>query len=257
MHNESLIKTHLRGTPVTHFVYYDSTSSTNTVGLDMIKSKPSVRDWTLIYADEQTAGRGRFDRKWVMLPGASLAFSLLFLPTQLEMEKLPLFSPMAALAVCSALEKMTGLHPQIKWPNDVLLNRKKMSGILAETSWSGDRMGGMVLGIGINVSSGSIPPEGVALFPATCVETELGMKIDRFEILRETLIGLDTWRKNLGKESFYIAWRERLAFRGEVVNLEQSNGKVISGVLNGISAAGDLLLELSDWNYNGVFGWRR
>src|SRR4030042_1614769 len=103
-----------------------------------IQAGSNRSDWTLVIADTQTAGRGRMNRKWVTEPGAGLAFTMIFRLKEFEKGHVNLFSPLAALAVAEALEEGYGLHPAIKWPNDVLLNGKKTCGILAETSWLGD-----------------------------------------------------------------------------------------------------------------------
>ena len=92
-------------------------------------------------ADQQTKGRGRLGRSWVTNPGAALAFSIILRPTAEEIDHLGLFSPLAGLAVCLALQNLH-LPAEIKWPNDVLLARRKTCGILAESVWQGEQLQG-------------------------------------------------------------------------------------------------------------------
>ena len=158
--------------------FFESIGSTNDEA--MAWADAGAEDWSLVVADQQTQGRGRLGRHWVTNPGAALAFSLVLRPSREEMAFASLFSPLGGMGVASALEEI-GLAALVKWPNDVLLNRRKVCGILGEAAWTGDRLNGMVLGIGVNVASESVPPAGELLFPATCVEAELGRPLDRQE----------------------------------------------------------------------------
>ena len=161
----------LAGLPLGGLRYFDQVSSTNEAAMMWLDQ--SARDWSLVVADEQTAGRGRFNRRWVTKPGAALAFSLVLRLAPEEISHLTLFSPWAALAVAQTLENRFQLRPQIKWPNDVLLSGRKISGILAEISWVGAALEGVVLGIGINVARAAVPhprscfsPPGASKRPA-------------------------------------------------------------------------------------------
>jgi BirA family biotin operon repressor/biotin-[acetyl-CoA-carboxylase] ligase len=152
-------------------------------------------DFSLVLANEQTAGRGRFQRRWYTPPDAALAFSLILRPRESEEgQQSLLFTGLGAVAVCEALERLYGLRPQIKWPNDVLVTGKKVCGILSEAHWQGEKLLGIVLGIGINVAPSSVPPVSAVLFPATCVEDCLAssiyqapVRVDRFQLLAGVL----------------------------------------------------------------------
>ena len=122
-----------------------------------------------------------------------------------------MFSPLAGLGVAVALENL-GLSPQIKWPNDVLLARRKVCGILAEAAWVGDQLQALVLGVGVNVASSSVPPDDQVIFPATCVEAAAGRAVDRLDLLREILRAIFEWRSRLAQPEFIDAWQSRLAF---------------------------------------------
>ena len=124
--------------PVPQIRYFETIGSTNDEALAWIQA--GSQDGCLVIADQQTQGRGRLNRRWITHPGAALAFSLILQPTAGEIDRLEFFSPLGALAICQAMEELYGLNPQIKWPNDVLLQGRKIAGILVETAWLGDRL---------------------------------------------------------------------------------------------------------------------
>ncbi len=244
MPKDDLIR-QLDGLPIPAIRYYDSIGSTNDVALRWAEA--GAADGSLVIAEQQTKGRGRLGRTWVTNPGSALAFSMVLLPTDVEMERLELFSPLAGLAVCSALGTL-GLPAEIKWPNDVLLDRRKTCGILAESSWDGSRLIGTVVGIGINVAPESIPPAYELQFPATCVEEHLRQPVDRGLLLRRVLSELFSWRATLGSEVFFKTWEDRLAFKGETVQLLNSGAESVTGILLGVDEKGNLRIRLSAEN---------
>ena len=136
-------------------------------------------------AEEQTAGRGRLGRRWFAPAGTSLLCSLQLRPAS-PPERLPELTGVAARACAEAIAGVTGLAPQLKFPNDVLVGGRKVAGILAEA-----REGRVVLGIGINVN---VPanklPEDVD-HPATSLLVETGRELDRAELLAELLVRLE------------------------------------------------------------------
>jgi len=187
-------------------------------------------DLALVTAEEQTQGRGRLERRWFTPPGAALALSLVLRPDQTPVDAgrpqaLARLTALGALAVCSALEDISRgeLQPEIKWPNDVLLERRKTAGILVEISWEGERFTSAVLGIGVNVSSQSVPPANALLFPATCVEAALGRSVERLELLGAVLERVLYWRARLNSDEFLQAWQEQLAFKGEWVQISRGD----------------------------------
>jgi len=211
-------------------------------------------DLALVIADEQTAGRGRAGRRWFTPPGAALALSLVLRPTPAESAHAALFTALGALAVCQSLEHGFHLPAEIKWPNDVLVERRKLAGVLAEASWEAGRCQSVVLGIGINVSTASVPPTEACDYPATCVEDCLArrgdpQRVDRPVLLRAILEGILEWRPHLGSESLIQAWQGRLAFRQEWVQVvaEGQDGTALApsreGQVLGLGRDGELLLR--------------
>jgi BirA family biotin operon repressor/biotin-[acetyl-CoA-carboxylase] ligase len=238
--DQTLLRQALKATPVSEFRAFDEIGSTNDEALAWLDA--GAADFSMVIADSQSQGRGRFDRKWVSHPGSSLAFTVILRPTDNETARpTSLFAPMCALAVHQALTEATGLAAQIKWPNDVLLERHKFCGILVEADWTGSKLNGIVMGIGINVSAGSLPPQ--SLFPATWIEQHTPRPVDRFDLLTRTLSALAVWRSQLGSPVFFRVWSERLAFVGEPVRVEQAGRAAIQGTEIGIDTEGNLLLH--------------
>jgi BirA family biotin operon repressor/biotin-[acetyl-CoA-carboxylase] ligase len=233
--------------------FYPQVRSTNLEALRW--ADIGAPDLSLIVADEQTAGRGRQGRKWLTPPGAALAFSLLLrhrpeldqMAGEQSSGRMARLTALGALAVCQALEQEYGLLAQIKWPNDVLLHRRKVCGVLAEAQWQGDNLSAVILGVGLNVTPTSTPPESEVIYPATSVESALGREVDRMQLLRSVLGNLLSWRVRLGEAEFVRLWDEKLAFKGEQVYIY--NGAAAQGppdeqgVLVGLDATGCLQIR--------------
>lgn len=222
--------------------YFERIGSTNDEALRW--TSEGAPHLSLVVADEQTAGRGRMGRRWFTPSGGALAFSVILRPDQLPSMAFPRLTALSALAVCTALSRTFNLHPQIKWPNDVLLEGRKFAGVLVEASWQGENLEAAVLGIGINIAKESVPPEDLLLFPATSLEDVLGKPIDRWVVLREVLGALYNWLPRLHTPGFLNAWEDNLAFRDQRVRIHPEGQPAIEGVLAGLAQDGSLLLRL-------------
>lgn len=233
----------LAGLPVPQVQYFDSIGSTNTAALDWAAA--GAAEGCLVVADLQTQGRGRLGRRWITRPGAALALSLIFKPAAHEMEHLGLFTALGAMAVSQAVEELHGLRALVKWPNDVLLEGRKCAGILTEAAWSGEVVEGVVVGIGVNVSPEAVPPPEEVLFPAISVAEAAGKPVDRLVMLRGIVKALFHWRVKLHEASFLQAWQEKLAYKGEWVQIEESvpGSAPVTGQVQGLAADGSLLLR--------------
>ncbi|MGE5642992.1 MAG: biotin--[acetyl-CoA-carboxylase] ligase [Byssovorax cruenta] len=220
--------------------YYESIGSTNDEALAWAAN--DTPDLSLVVADEQTAGRGRSDRKWFTPKGTALAFSLLLRPTAEEKPFLTRIVGLAALAVAESL-RTRDLNAQIKWPNDILINGKKVCGILIESVWSGEDVDCVVIGIGINVLKGAVPLPESLLFPATSLEEELGYAPDRLEILRDILAKLMELRAQLATDEFLNQWQRLLAFQEQTVQVELGTTPPVTGHVVGLDPDGSLRLQ--------------
>jgi BirA family biotin operon repressor/biotin-[acetyl-CoA-carboxylase] ligase len=238
--NQNELKKVLSRLPLGDIRYFDSIGSTNNEALAWATG--GAKDLSLVIADEQTAGRGRLDRKWFTPKGTALAFSLILRPTAAEKPHLTRIVGLAAIAIADSL-RTRELAAQIKWPNDVLLNGRKIAGILVESVWSGEEVDCVVIGIGMNVLKDAVPSADLLLFPATSLEESLGAAVEREKILHDILAGMIALRPHLGSDSFIASWEKALAFRGEQVQVEQGDGSVLVGKLLGLESDGSLKLS--------------
>jgi len=201
--------------------YFQSIGSTNDEAWNWIED--GAPNQALVIADEQTAGHGRAHRRWITVPGAGLAFSLVLLSPPLEPLFIPRLTGLGAVAIQKALLKKYGLPAETKWPNDILVNAKKLAGVLVEAHWSGETLVGIIVGIGINIAPESVSEVNLPVmglnFPATCLENEFGRPIDRLELLHTTINEMLTILPMLSLPQFIDEWEAGLAFRGQWVEL--------------------------------------
>lgn len=139
-----------------HQILIPETNSTNDECLNL--ADLGAPDGTLVRALRQTGGRGRSGRSWHSHPEASLTFSVLFRPQPREYPYLTRFTLLGCLALARVLSRNFGADPRIKWPNDVLLEGKKVSGVLVETLWQDEIPSALVLGMGVNLNDQALPP---------------------------------------------------------------------------------------------------
>lgn len=229
--------------PLGDLRYFDTIGSTNDEALNW--ASHGAPDLSLVVSDQQTAGRGRLGRKWHTAAGLSLALSLILRPTPAELKFPARITGLGALAVADSLQTF-GLVPQIKWPNDVLINGRKIAGILVESDWLGNKLNAFILGMGVNVLKASTPPLEEDAFPPTCVETELGHPLDRFNLLIKILKALIARRKMLGQDEFIQDWEGYLAYRGCQVKVTRDNHPPLTGELIGLELNGKLQLRAKD-----------
>jgi len=243
--DEHILQRALLNIPMGGLRYFEQTGSTNDAALAWAAA--GAPDLALVIAGQQTAGRGRGNHSWFTAPGAALAFSLVLRPLPGEAQSIPLFSALGALAVCEVLAAQ-GLHPEIKWPNDVLINRKKICGVLAESVWTGEKVDSIVLGLGLNIKPEALPPPEQLTFPATCLEAEFPPPRHSIEALEQGMLlqqiiqAVRYWRAMLPTNIFLHTWERRLAFRGEQVDVWVDGQPVRKGQVDGLEPDGSLRL---------------
>ena len=235
----SAIEAALREFPLGGLRVFQSLASTNDEALAW--ASQGAADLSLVIADKQTAGRGRAGRKWFTAPGTALAVSAILRSDSATKDPLGRLAGLGAIALADACEAF-GLRPAIKWPNDVLLDGRKVAGVLVESQWSGNNPQGAVVGLGLNVLSGSVPPAGTVRFPATSMERALGHAISRVDMLRAVVSALVSWRPRMNTPEFLMAWESRLAFRGQKVLLMRDGQPPLTGDLLGLEGDGSLRL---------------
>ena len=204
-------------------------------------AKENTADGTVVVAETQTSGRGRFGRNWVS-PGGNIFMSVVFRPT---LDALPYLGIMAGVATVQTIRKTTTLAPKIKWPNDVMLDGKKVAGVLVESVMEGDSVCYAVLGIGLNVAldpSQNAETSGIA----TSLEAAAGKPLAREDILRQLLQDLDSLYLKLRQGQTPLEpWREMLDTLGQKIQVSWRND-TYSGLAESIDQLGNLQLRLED-----------
>jgi BirA family biotin operon repressor/biotin-[acetyl-CoA-carboxylase] ligase len=212
------------------YLYEPKTESTQLLLLDS-----GLPEGAVAAAEHQTAGRGRLGRRWEEPAGTSVLCSVLLRPP--AERNPPELSLVAALAVAHAVDEATALQAQIKWPNDVLLEERKIAGVLAEMR--GDTV---VVGIGINVNQTEEQLDAVARLPAGSLRTATGQQHDRARLLARLLGRLEghygTWTA-CGLSALFDGLRKRDFLRGREVTVD---GK--AGTAAGIHPSGRLEVEV-------------
>ena len=193
----------------------------------------------VVGADRQTAGRGRRGRVWESPAGAGLYFSYVARPPAHANAALPLLTLAAGVAVREGLQSALGLTTELKWPNDVMIGRRKLAGILAEGLAIGTAAQAVVIGVGLNLRPAAYPPDIAAR--ATSLEDELGRAVDRGHVLAEVLAAvsdrLDTLEHRPG--DILQAWRA--ASPSATGTRVEWDGR--SGTTAGVDDAGALLVR--------------
>ena len=228
---------------ITNFIgkniqYYEALLSTNTKALELAST--NIKDGTVIITDNQTAGRGRQSNKWFSIPGKSLTFSVILYPKVL-INQINYYSLIAGLAVSDALIDL-GITPQLKWPNDILINNKKIGGILCESRLSGNRVNSLVIGIGININ------EDIDEFPdqlksiSTTVFSVCGEQ-NKLEIVLANLLNNIEKRINLidNINEQFIEWENRCGHLNSKITFHQNN-EIIKGIFKGLSNNGEAIV---------------
>ncbi len=218
---------------------YPSLGSTNDRAAELARA--GAPEGTLVVADEQTAGRGRSGRRWHSPAGSGLALSLVLRPARLGSREIAALGVIGALGSIEALTEL-GLQPELKWPNDVLLDGAKVGGILAEASWTNSQLDHVILGIGLNVSKTQMPEVD---FPATTVEQSLGRPVDREALLLRVLAGTDQWYDRLIEGRAHPGWESQLAYRGKRVAISNGTGERV-GVVLGLTRLAGIRLATDD-----------
>lgn len=222
---------------------YDSVPSTNTRALEWLQQ--GGEDQSIVFADHQSAGRGRHERHWITTAQSAIAVSIILRPAENEKQNIQLFSALTGVACALTLQNDYKIKAVIKWPNDVLIDAQKTAGILVEADWSGDKLNGLVIGIGINISPESIPAADLLRFPATCIQNHTNRPIDRFDFMVNFLRNFITWRSKINSTEFINQWEKLLAFRGETVYINENKTTLLRGKLLGVESNGNLRLITS------------
>ncbi len=229
----------LTGTRFATVRTYAELDSTNTALVE--EARGGASEGLVLVADHQSAGRGRLGRTWSAEPGSALLVSVLLRPP-LPIDEVPVVLMAAGLAACDGVEAAAGFRPGLKWPNDLVVDDRKLAGLLTEATGGPDP--GVVLGLGINVSSAAYPEElkGVA----TSCEEVASRPVDRGELLVAFLTALDSRYSAVlaggGRETTLQAYRADSATVGRRVRVELTTGPALEGEASRVADDGRLVV---------------
>jgi BirA family biotin operon repressor/biotin-[acetyl-CoA-carboxylase] ligase len=242
------------------FYFFVETHSTNDIAASL--AELGAPQGTTVLASSQTAGRGRFGRTWFSPPGAGLYVSIVCRDERVA----PLLTLAGGVAVADGIRAATALPVQIKWPNDIVVEdrrlaaRRKLAGILAEATSTPDGLQYVILGFGINLGPAAYPPE--LADRATSIEVELGRRVDGPAVLAETLSAFAERFRDLerGDSAAVLArWRDLApSSRGATVEWDAPDGPA-RGMTMGIDDQGALLVRIGDRTeriISGELRWR-
>jgi len=220
-------------------IYFPSLTSTMAVAKQ--EAQQGAAEGTVIIAGEQTSGKGRMKRTWVS-PKGSIALSIILYPSVVY---LPSLIMVASLAVTHTIEAVTDLKSQVKWPNDVLINGRKVCGILIESQVTGNKVDYAIIGIGLNVNL-KVSDFAEILPFATSLSDELGKSVSLLEVTRRLLVEIERLYLTLpAEESIYQEWRESLVTLGRKVRVRWGD-TTYQGLAESVAKDGSLLLRHSD-----------
>ncbi|MCI8579183.1 MAG: biotin--[acetyl-CoA-carboxylase] ligase [Dorea sp.] len=245
---KSLLGTEWAGRKV---VYYDETDSTNNRAKD--SGEKNGAHGTLFIADKQNAGKGRRGRAWESPSGKSIYMTILLRP-QITPDKAPMLTLIMGLSVAEGIRKVSGAETAIKWPNDIVMNKKKVCGILTEMATEMEYVNYVVIGVGINVNQEYFS-EGIKEI-ATSLYEETGTVYQRSELIAAVL---ERFEKNYEMfletgdlSGIRKAYDSILVNRGQEVKVLEP-GNEYRAVAEGINKNGELIVRLSDGRQKNIF----
>ena len=217
--------------------YYSFTDSTNDDAFELI-SNDEANNGTLIITDYQKQGRGRRNNIWESTPGTNLTFSLIL--KEINKKNLGLFSILSGVAVVKGIKEFTGIDCRLKWPNDIILNNKKIGGILIEAKNTPDNIY-LVIGIGLNINQKEIPKELESIASSLIMETL--SPIQREPLLAFILNEFEKLYKE-NTEQWITTWREYCNHLNQKIMLHKDDD-LIEGFFINIDDYGNAIVNVN------------
>ncbi|HEX3012176.1 MAG TPA: biotin--[acetyl-CoA-carboxylase] ligase [Syntrophomonadaceae bacterium] len=234
--------------PAREIYLYQEVTSTNDIARKMAKC--GAAEGTIVMSETQTAGRGRLTRQWSCPAGKGLLMSMVVRPKILA-RNVPLLSLLAGVVVAETIKTVTGCQAGLKWPNDVLINGKKVCGILAESSISYGNPEYVIIGIGINLNLDITDLPADCRNTSTSIKAETGKKVSRLDMLRQFIIIWDEYYQAYLREGYLFVldkWINNNITLERTVTVNKER-EAISGQAVGISKRGGLLVILPDGEF--------
>ena len=232
---------------------FEETNSTNDIVEKL--ARDGVKEGVVVFAEAQTRGRGRLGRKWLSPPRRGLWLSVLLRP-DLRPQAATQLTVVAATALCRAIRSQTDLAPQVKWPNDILINGRKVAGVLTELSAELDHIKHLTLGIGldVNLSAAEFPAELKKI--ATSLKIESGRHLNRLELGAALLRELDADYERIRRGRFEAVadeWEANCVTLGQRVRIHIGN-REIAGRAESLDDDGALLLRTDHGHLERIIG---
>ena len=231
---------------------FDETDSTNLQACRL--GDDGGEDGLVVIADRQSSGKGRMGRQWESPGGVNLYASILLRPAILPFEA-PKLTFLSAVAVCRAITRCTGLHPTVKWPNDILLNGAKVAGLLNEMSSETDQVHYVVLGIGVNLNMCVDQFPADLRYPATSLAIATGQPVSRLDFTRTLLQEIDALYQlylEQGSVPIMSVWTELCDLTGKLVQVD-CNEIQINGTMAGLGEDGALLVRTKTGKIESIY----
>lgn len=233
-----------------HLFFFDEVDSTNNKAKQLAEA--GVPDGTLVVAETQCAGKGRRGRQWLSPKGSGIWMSLVLRP-EITPDRAAMLTLVAALAVSDGIKAAAGLQTEIKWPNDIVMNGKKLCGILTEMNTEMEDINYVVVGIGINVNMRDFPAAIRAV--ATSLAQEGKQPVKRARLIGEVLQAWEQYYAVYLQEADMTGllqlYNDRLVNRNRQVKVLAQEG-TYSGIAHGIDRLGRLLVEKEDRTVEAV-----
>jgi BirA family biotin operon repressor/biotin-[acetyl-CoA-carboxylase] ligase len=226
---------------------FEEIGSTNEVAFELARN--GAPEGTVVIADSQTQGRGRLQRRWISPPGVNLYISVIFRPS-IAAKNAPFLTLVASIALAETI-KNEGANTLIKWPNDILINWKKVAGVLTAMQPRGDEVDFVVVGVGVNLNMTreTMKKEmGEVAEIATSLREELGHEIERARFTADLINEIEMWYQRFlknGKSPIIKEWMRRWGAINRRVQVK-FNETVVEGTASGIDENGYLLIKKDD-----------
>lgn len=234
-----------------HTVYsFESIDSTNTFSKQL--KNVEAPHGTIVISEEQTSGRGRLQRNWISPAGENLLFTIILYP-DFGLDKISLLPFAGSLAIADAIDSITGLSATCKWPNDVLINRKKVCGMLLESSLGNSVQEKIILGIGLNVNQIEFSDD--LKFKASSLRLESGISVNRVSLLQKILEELENRYEQLSHfpaQQILNDWRMKALLFGKKITVLENEFSFAATAID-VAEDGSLIIETEDGHKRNIF----
>lgn len=234
-----------------HIHFYDAIGSTQEIAHSL--ALEGAKEGTVVITEQQSKGRGRLGRQWESPKGTGVWMSLILRPN-IPPHQAPQLTLLTAVAIVQAIQTVTNIKAEIKWPNDILINGKKIVGILTELQAEADLVQSIIIGIGINVNTKQFPDELKDKATSLLIENDHD-EIERALLIRTFFQKFETLYKEYlehGFKAIKLRWESYAVSLGKYITARTLNGDIY-GFATGITDEGVLLIEDHDGNMHEIY----